>query len=45
MATLWPRTRRNRAQLAVKAGVNIELPDPDCYLHLVELVKKGVLKE
>ncbi len=31
--------------LAVKAGVNIELPDPDCYLHLVSLVKKGVLKE
>ena len=31
--------------LAVKAGVNIELPDPDCYLHLVKLVKKGVLKE
>jgi beta-glucosidase len=29
----------------VKAVVNIELPDPDCYLHLVELVKKGVLKE
>ena len=31
--------------LAVEAGVNIELPDPDCYLHLVELVKKRVLKE
>jgi len=30
---------------AVKAGVNIELPDPDCYLHLVSLVRKGVLKE
>jgi len=30
---------------AVRAGVNIELPDPDCYLHLVELVRKGVLKE
>ncbi len=30
---------------AVRAGVNIELPDPDCYLHLKELVKKGVLKE
>ena len=25
--------------------MNIELPDPDCYLHLVELVRKGVLKE
>jgi len=32
-------------ELAAKAGVNIELPEPDCYLHLVELVKKGVLKE
>jgi len=31
--------------LAVKAGVNIELPDPDCYRSLVKLVKKGVLKE
>jgi beta-glucosidase len=31
--------------LAVKAGVNIELPDPDCYLSLVPLVRKGVLKE
>jgi beta-glucosidase len=32
-------------QLAVHAGVNIELPEPDCYLHLVELVRNGVLKE
>src|SRR5208283_4832219 len=31
--------------LAVRAGVNIEFPEPDCYLHLVELVKRGVLKE
>jgi beta-glucosidase len=31
--------------LAVEAGVNIELPEPDCYLHLVELVRKGVLQE
>jgi len=30
---------------AVRAGVNIELPDPDCYLHLPELVRQGVLKE
>jgi beta-glucosidase len=29
----------------VKAGVNIEFPEPDCYLHLVELVRKKVLKE
>jgi len=25
--------------------VNIELPDPDCYRHIVELVRKGVLRE
>jgi beta-glucosidase len=31
--------------LAVRAGVNIEFPEPDCYLHLVELVQQGVLKE
>jgi beta-glucosidase len=30
---------------AVRAGVNIELPDADCYLHLPELVREGVLKE
>jgi beta-glucosidase len=31
--------------LAVQAGVNIELPDMECYPRLVELVRKGVLKE
>lgn len=36
---------RQAALLAVQAGVNIELPDPDCYPHLVDLVRKGVLKE
>jgi beta-glucosidase len=36
--------KKESCALAVKAGVNIELPDPDCYLHLVELVRKGVLK-
>jgi len=39
------KDKRESCRLAVEAGVNIELPDPDCYLHLVELVKKGVLKE
>jgi beta-glucosidase len=39
------RDKREACELAVKAGVNIELPDPDCYLHLVELVRKRVLKE
>jgi len=37
--------KRESCKLAVEAGVNIELADPDCYLHLVELVKKRVLKE
>jgi beta-glucosidase len=37
--------KKEAAALAVQAGVNIELPDPDCYLHLVELVRKGLLKE
>lgn len=31
--------------LAVRAGVNLEFPEPDCYLHLVELVRQGALKE
>lgn len=39
------KDRKESAQLAVEAGVNIELPDPDCYKSLVELVKKGALKE
>ncbi len=37
--------RRDACRLAVEAGVNIELPDPDCYLHLVDLVHEGVLSE
>lgn len=37
--------KKESCRLAVEAGVNIELPEPDCYLHLVELVRKGVLKE
>jgi beta-glucosidase len=39
------KDKKESCALAVQAGVNIELPEPDCYLHLVELVKKGVLKE
>lgn len=33
------------AKLAVDAGVNIELPEPDCYRNLVELVREGSLDE
>ncbi len=36
---------KQAAALAAAAGVNIELPDPDCNLHIVELVRKGTLKE
>jgi beta-glucosidase len=39
------RDKKESCALAVKAGVNIELPEPDCYLHLVELVRAGVLNE
>src|SRR5271157_1385366 len=39
------KDKQESTALAVQAGVNIELPDPDCYLHLVELVRKRVLKE
>jgi beta-glucosidase len=39
------RDNKEACALAVRAGVNIETPDEDCYLHLVELVREGVLKE
>lgn len=32
--------KREAAKLAVAAGVNIELPDPDCYPELAALVKE-----
>ncbi len=37
--------KRAACVLAVKAGVNIELPEPDAYRHLVELVQDGSLQE
>ena len=39
------KDKKEACRLAVEAGVNIELPEPDCYHYLVELVRKGVLKE
>jgi beta-glucosidase len=36
---------KEAALLAVRAGVNIELPEPDCYKHLAELVPDGALAE
>src|SRR5574341_847685 len=37
--------KKEACALAVEAGVNIELPDPDCYRHLVDLVREGRLEE
>lgn len=39
------RDARHAAELAVRAGVDIELPDRDCYPHLVELVRDGTIPE
>lgn len=36
---------KHAAQLAINAGVNIELPNPDCYLNIVELVNEGTISE
>lgn len=37
--------RKEAAALAIRAGVNIELPDPDCYRFIAELVTEGSLDE
>jgi beta-glucosidase len=37
--------KREICALAVRAGVNIEAPEPNCYLELVSLVRDGVLEE
>lgn len=37
--------KKHAAELAIKAGVNIELPEPDCYVHIVDLVKEGRIAE
>ncbi|MEI6175264.1 MAG: glycoside hydrolase family 3 N-terminal domain-containing protein [Verrucomicrobiota bacterium] len=39
------KDKAEACRLAVEAGVNIELPEPDCYLHLAGLVRKKILKE
>ena len=39
------KDKKEACRRAVEAGVNIELPEPDCYLHLIELVRQGALKE
>jgi beta-glucosidase len=39
------KDKSEAAKLAVEAGVNIELPDPDCYPNLVQLVLNGTVDE
>lgn len=39
------RDKQEAALLALRAGVNIELPDPDCYPFLAQLVTSGALQE
>lgn len=39
------KDKKDAALLAAFAGVNIEFPDPDCYPHLVDLVKERRIKE
>jgi beta-glucosidase len=39
------RDGREAAALAVRAGVNIELPDPDCYPEVLGLVRSGEIDE
>ena len=39
------KDKKEACRLAVEAGVNIELPEPDCYLHLAALVRQGGLRE
>lgn len=39
------KDKREAAFLAALAGVNIELPDADCYPYLIQLVKEGQLSE
>ena len=38
-------SKAEAARLALAAGVDVELPDPDCYPLLVQLVKDGVVSE
>jgi beta-glucosidase len=39
------KDKTEAALLSVEAGVNIELPDPDCYPSLIQLVQNGTLSE
>ncbi len=39
------KDKSEAAVLGVEAGVNIELPDPDCYPNLIQLVQNGTVDE
>ena len=39
------KDKKEACLLAVRAGVNSELPEPDCYLHLAELVRSKLVAE
>jgi len=39
------RDAKHAAEIAAMTGVDIELPDIDCYPHLVELVREGTILE
>lgn len=39
------KDKEEAARLALQAGVDIELPDPDCFPLLVKLVREGKLSE
>ena len=39
------RDTKESCAIAVRAGVNVEAPEPNAYLHLTELVREGVLAE
>ncbi len=38
-------SKAEAALLAVKAGVNMEYPEPDCYPSIAQLVREGALEE
>jgi beta-glucosidase len=38
-------SKADAARLAIKAGVNIELPEPDCYREIPKLLEEGKITE
>ncbi|MGH7941485.1 MAG: glycoside hydrolase family 3 N-terminal domain-containing protein [Limisphaerales bacterium] len=39
------RDKAHACELAARAGVNVEFPEPDCYLNLAGLARRKILKE